>query len=161
VLVVPDDHSTDEVVRPLHQSFPDFVRQQGSTVHPRLAMDAAFAHKNVAERCISQLITLLHFDICGLKDAPLYNHKFSDLQTRLMEHVSAALRYSCKYWMTHWLEHLRAAGSQAQVPFGLDVFCRQHLLHWIETLSLTGNMNDVQQVMQKLISTISVRSSPS
>jgi hypothetical protein len=85
----------------------------------------------------------------------------SDLLTRLNEHVSAALRYSCKYGLTHLLEHLRAAGSQAQVPLGLAAFCEQHLLHWIEVLSLTKDMNTVQHVMPELLALINVRFSHS
>jgi WD40 repeat protein len=161
VLVVPDTHSTDEVIRPLHQSFPDFVRQQGGIVHSQLAMNAALAYKNVAERCLFQLNRLLHYNICGLKDASLFNHEVADLQNQLKEHVSVALRYSCRYWLTHWLEHLRAAGSHAQVPRGLDVLCEQHLLHWIEVLSLTKGMNAVQRLMSELMSIMNVRFSHS
>jgi hypothetical protein len=161
VLVVPDARSPDEVVRPLHQSFPDFVRQQGSVVHSKLAMDAALAHKHIAEHCFSQLNKLLHYNMCNLMDASLFNHEVADLLTRVNKHISAALRYSCRYWMSHWLEHLRAAGSQAQVPLGLDVFCEQHLLNWIEVLSLTKDMNAVQQAMPELTSMMNVRSSHS
>jgi hypothetical protein len=160
-LVVPDADSADEVVRPLHQSFPDFVRQQGSVVHSKLAMDAALAHKHIAEHCFSQLNKLLHYNICNLTDASLFNHEVTDLQTRVSEHISAALRYSCRYWVSHYLEHLRADGSQVQVPVGLDVFCEQHLLHWIEVLSLTKDMNAVQQAMPELISMMHVRFSHS
>jgi hypothetical protein len=59
VLIIPDTHSPAEVVRPLYQSFPDFLRQQGGTVHSKLAMDAALAHKHIAEHCLSQLNELL------------------------------------------------------------------------------------------------------
>jgi hypothetical protein len=157
VLVVPDAHSANEVVRPLHQSFPDFVRQQGSVVHSKLAMDATLAHKHMAERCLSQLNKLLHYNMCNLMDASLFNHEMADLLTQVNEHISAALRYSCRYWPTHGLEHLRAAGPQAQVPVSLDAFCRQHLLHWIEVLSLTKDMNAVQRVIQELIYAMNVR----
>jgi hypothetical protein len=160
VLVVPDTHSPDEVVRPLHQSFPDFVRQQGSVVHSKLAMDAALAHKHMAERCLSQLNQLLHYNMCHLKDASLFNHEVADLLTRVNKYISAALHYSCKYWISHWLEHSRAAGFQAQVPRGLDELCKQHLLHWIEVLSLVGDTDAVQRVMPELISIIKVRFSP-
>jgi hypothetical protein len=157
VLVVPDATSADRVIRPLHQSFPDFVRQQGGIVHSKLTMNAALAHKNVAEHCFSQLNKLLRFDICNMKDASLFNHQVSDLPTQLKEHISASLRYSCRYWMAHWLEDLRATGSQAQVPLGLAAFCEQHLLHWIEVLSLTEDLNAVQRVMWELIPLMNVR----
>jgi hypothetical protein len=157
VLVVPDASNLDAVIRPFHQSFPDFVRQQGGWVHPRLTIRAMFAEKHITERCMFQLNKHLYFDICDIKDASLFNHEVSDLPTRVNNHVSAALRYSCRYWPSHLLEYIRAAGWQAQMPLGLDVFCAQHLLHWIELLSLTGEINAVQQMMPELISVITVR----
>jgi hypothetical protein len=161
VLLVPDVNSPEGVVRPLHQSFPDFVRQQGGLVHPDLTMHSTLAEKNIAERCFGQLNHLLRFDICRIKDASLFNHEVSDLPTRLNECVPAALRYSCRYWPSHFLEYIRAAGSQSLVPLGLNVFCREHLLHWVEVLSLTKNVNFVQPIMPRLISIISVRYSHS
>jgi hypothetical protein len=157
VLVVPDAHSANEVVRPLHQSFPDFVRQQGDIVHPMLAMDYATAHKNVAERCFFQLNKLLHSNMCGIKDASLCNHEVPDLPARLIEHVSAALLYSCRYGLTHLLEHIRIAGSQSQVPCGLFEFCEEHLLHWIELLSLMGDLDKVKENLSELITVTIVR----
>jgi hypothetical protein len=161
VLIVPDADSANGVVRPLHQSFPDFVQQQGNVVHSKLAMDVGLAHKTIFHHCLSQLNKLLHFDMCNIKDPSLFNHEVSDLPTRLKEHVSAALRYSCRYWPTHCLEHLRAAGSHAQVPLSLSAFCEQHLLHWIEVLSLIDDMNAVQRAMPELISLMTVRFSRS
>jgi hypothetical protein len=157
MLQVSDDTSAEGVVRPLHQSFPDFVRQQGTVVHPKLTMDNALAHKNVAERCFSQLNKLLHFDMCDIKDASLFNCEVSDLPSQMNKCVSAALRYSCRYWLSHFLEHIRAARWQAQMPVSLDVFCAQHLLHWVEVLSLTGDINEVHRVMPGLISIMNVR----
>jgi hypothetical protein len=157
VLVVPDANSSDGVVRPLHQSFPDFVRQHGNIVHVKLTMDVSLAHKAIVQYCLSQLNKLLHFDMCKIQDASLSNHEVSDLPIRLSEHLSTALCYSCRYWPTHCLEHLRANRSQAQMPLGLAIFCAQHLLHWIEVLSLTEDMNAVQRVMPELISLMNVR----
>jgi hypothetical protein len=156
VLVVPDATHPEGVVRPLHQSFPDFVCQYGGLAHPQLAMRLTVAHKHVAERCLCQLNKHLRFDICDIKNASLFNCEVLDLPTRLKKHVSAALRYSCRYWLSHSLEHTQAAGLQAQVPLGLAVFCEQHLLHWIEVLSLTEDMNAVQRLMPDLISVVKV-----
>jgi hypothetical protein len=160
VLMVPDTSDTEGVIRPFHQSFLDFIQEKGGLIHPTLTIHLMVAEKHIVERCIFQLNKLLHFDVCDIKDASLFNHEILDLKNRL-NRISAALRYSCKHWPTHWLEHLRTAGSQAQVPLGLDEFCGQHLLHWIEVLSLTGEMNAVQQVMPQLVSVITVRFSDS
>jgi hypothetical protein len=156
VLDIPHATGADGIIRPLHQSFPDFVRQQGHVVHPELKMDVALAHKNIVEHCLSHLNKLLHYDMCGIQDASLHNDEVLDLKTRV-NHLCVALWYSCKNWPVHLLEHLRATGSQAQIPLGLVEFCRQHLLHWIEVLSLTKDMNAVQRVMPELITVINVR----
>jgi hypothetical protein len=156
VLVVPDASNPDGVIRPLHQSFPDFVRQQGCLVHPNLSIHMVVAERHMAKHCLFQLNKHLRFDICDIKDPSLHNCDVLDLPTRLKEYVSAALRYSCRYWPSHLLEHIRAAGWQAQMPLGLDVFCAQHLLHWIEVLSLTGDMNAMHRVMPGLISIMNV-----
>jgi hypothetical protein len=152
VLVVPDANSPDKPVRPLHQSFPDFVRQQGDVVHPALTMHVHLAHKNVVERCLRQLNKLLHLNICDIQDPSLLNDEVLDLESRLKQYVTAALRYSCRFWVVHCLEHIRAAGWQAQVPHDLDEFCAAHLLHWIEVLSLTGDLYAIQRAMPELVS---------
>jgi hypothetical protein len=158
VLVLPDDGGPDGVVRQSHQSFADFVLQQGHLVHPKLVFDSAIAQKNIAEHCIRQLNKLLHMNICRIQDPSLFNVEVPDLVALLKQHVTAALRYSCRFWATHCMEHIRVAGSPAQLPHGLDQFCEEHLLHWIEVLSLTGDMNTVQRIMPELISVMNVRS---
>jgi hypothetical protein len=161
VLVVPEATHPGGVVRPLHQSFPDFVRQHGGLIHPQLAMHITIADKNVAERCFFEMNRHLCFDICDIKDASLFNNEVSDLPSRLNKRVPAALRYSCTYWPSHLLEYIQAAGSESQVTLGMATFCEQHLLHWIEVLSLTEDMNAVQRVMPQLISLMNVRFSHS
>jgi hypothetical protein len=156
VLVIPDATSSDGVVRPLHQSFPDFVRQQGHVVHSKLALDVAFAHKNMVQHCLVQLNKLSHYDMFDIKDASLSNLEAFYL-TPWLERLPARFSYSARYWPVHLLDHLRAAGSQAQLPQGLTEFCGQHLLHWIEVLSLTRSLNDGQQMIPQLISVMNVR----
>jgi hypothetical protein len=157
VLVVPNATSRDEVVRPLHQSFLDFVCQQGGLVHPKLTMHVTVAEKHLTELCLLQLSKHLHRDMCRIKDASLFNSEVLDLKTRLNEFVSAALRYSCRFWITHLLHHIRAAGAEAKIPLGLTVFCGRHLLHWIEVLSLIGDIDAVQRVLPELILVMNVR----
>jgi hypothetical protein len=151
VLEIPDASDPDGVVRPLHQSFPDFVRKKGGLVHPKLDIHVAVAEKHLAERCMAQLNKRLHLNMCHLPDPSLFNDEISDLEIGLRQYVTAALRYSCRFWITHWLAHIRAAGVQAQVPHGLVGFCAEHLLHWIEVLSLTRNIYAVHREMPDLV----------
>jgi WD40 repeat protein len=156
VLELPKVSEPDGVVRPMHQSFPDFVRHKGGLVHSEMTIYVTVAEKHLAERCIVQLNKLLHFNLCNLDDPSLFNDKISDLEIRLRVYLTMALRYSCRFWITHWLAHIRAAGSQAQIPHGLGDFCAEHLLHWIEVLSLTGNLHAVHRAILDLMSEMEV-----
>jgi hypothetical protein len=157
VLELPDAFDPDGVVRVMHQSFPDFVCEQGGLVHPKLTIDATFTELHLAERCIIQLYKRLHFNMCDLHDPSLFNDEISDLEARLRQYLIAALRYSCRFWIMHWLAHIRAAGSQAQLPDGLDDFCAEHLLHWIEVLSLIKSLPAVQGGTTELMVDVLVR----
>jgi hypothetical protein len=156
VLEVPDASDPDGVVRVMHQSFPDFVRQKGGLVHSEMTVHGTVAEKHLAERCMIQLNRRLRLNICDLHDPSLFNDEISDLEIRLRQYVTAALRYSCRFWIAHWLKHIRAAGSRAQVPDGLHDFCAEHLLHWIEVVSLTGNLHAVHRAILDLMLEVEV-----
>jgi hypothetical protein len=156
VLVVPDGADALGVIRPFHQSFPDFVIGQGRHVHIYLAMDSNVADAHITDLCLTILIKELRFDICNIRDPSLFNDEVPGVVALLSEHVSVALRYACRYWVVHWLAHLRAAGSQSCIPKGFEELCNKHLLHWIEVLSLTGAFNAVRGVMPELIAAVRV-----
>jgi hypothetical protein len=101
VLQLPNASDTDGVVRALHQSFPDFVRHKGGYVHPELIIHVAVAEKHLAERCMFQLNRFLHWDMCHIQNSSLYNIEVPGLETRLRQYVTAALRYSCRFWIAH------------------------------------------------------------
>jgi hypothetical protein len=157
VLELPKASDPDGVVRAMHQSFPDFVREKSGHVHSEMTIHVMVAQKQLAERCMVQLNKHLHINMCRLHDPSIFNDEISDKEAQRRLYLTVALRYSCRFWITHWLAHICAAGSQAQLPHGLDDFCAEHLLHWIEVLSLTGNLAAVQRVMPDLMLTIVVR----
>jgi hypothetical protein len=123
---------------------------------PSYVVDSASGHLFLTEGCLAVLIRELCLDICSIRDPSLFNRQIPGIQARLSERISAALLYSCRFWLVHWLEHIRAAGPQSKVPLGLDKFCTQHLLHWIESLSLLEILNDVRRVMDSLLAAIKV-----
>jgi hypothetical protein len=156
VLVIPDVKDDLGVVRPFHQSFPDFILGHGHYVHQNLTIHSTIAHMHFAEHCLGLLGRKLHVDMCGIYDPSLFNTEVLGLQARLDKYVSVALRYSSRYWVVHWLEVLRAADLQNQMPSGLDELCNRHLLHWIEILSLTRVFDVVLQVMPELLAAFKV-----
>jgi hypothetical protein len=150
-------HDSDEPVRLMHLSFPDFLSDpRRCSALPGYVVDAASDHLHIVERYLELMSKTLRYDICRIRDPSLLNAEVVDLEERLIEHVSESLRYACRFWVTHWLEHIRIAGVQAQIPSGLEFFCAQHLLHWIEALSLTGSLYAVQRTMLDLMSVMKV-----
>jgi hypothetical protein len=150
VLIIPDASSSDGVVRPLHQSFPDFVCQYSGRVHHNLAIDATTANAHLTKHCLARLNKELHFDMCDIRDPSLLNVEVEDLKDRLKKHVSLALLYSCEFWAVHCIYAAKASGPQGEVPLGVLEFCNTHLLHWIEVLSLVNGLNDVVRIMPAL-----------
>jgi hypothetical protein len=161
VLVIPDANSSDGVIRPLHQSFHDFVCQHSGRVHDDLAIDATIANVHLTEYCLSRLSQDLHFDMCEIRDPSLFNVEVEDMQDRLEKYVSLALRYSCEFWAVHCLYTVQASGSQGEVPLGLLEFCNTHLLHWIELLSLVNGLNDAVRIMPMMLLAFEVTNSTS
>jgi hypothetical protein len=156
VLVIPDTNSADGVIRPLHQSFPDFVCQYSGSVHHDLAIDTATANVHLSKHCFARLNKELHFDMCNIGDPSLFNNEVEDLEGRLKTHVPLALRYSCEFWPVHCLSGMPSTDLQCQVPLGLVEFCYNHLLHWIELLSLIDSLNIVPRDISKLLEAFKV-----
>jgi hypothetical protein len=106
VLVIPDANGADGVIRPLHQSFPDFVCQYSGQVHHGLSIDAVTANAHLTEYCMSRLNKELHFDMCEIRDPSLFNDEVEDLEDRLRTHVPLALRYSSEFWPVHCMDYI-------------------------------------------------------
>jgi hypothetical protein len=150
-------HDSDEPVRLMHLSFPDFLSDpRRCSALPGYVVDVASDHLRIVEHGLEQMNKALRYDICRVRDPSLLNSEVADLEGRLIKYVSESLRYACRFWVVHWLEHIRTAGAQSRIPTGLEVFCSQHLLHWIEVLSLTGDLDAVQRTMPQLMSVMKV-----
>jgi hypothetical protein len=151
------EHETNDIVRLMHLSFPDFLSDSHRCFGlSGYVVDLESDHLRIVERCLEHMNRLLRYDICHIGDPSLLNAEVADLKDRLTQYISATLRYACRFWVTHWLEHIRTAGSRSMVPSALEEFCSEHLLHWIEVLSLTGDLYSLQQVMPELISAVNV-----
>jgi hypothetical protein len=151
-------HDSDEPVRLMHLSFPDFLSDpRRCSALPGYVVDVASDHLRIIEHGLELMNGCLRYDICRIRDPSLLNSEVVDLEERLIKYVSESLRYACRFWVMHWLEHIRTAGTQSWIPTGLKAFCAQHLLHWIEVLSLTGNLYAVQRTMVDLMSVMKVR----
>jgi hypothetical protein len=156
VLIVPNTTSADDVVRPLHQSFPDFVVQHAGRVHCDLIIDTATANAHFTEHCLARLNKDLHMDMCHIRDPSLFNNEVKGLEVLIQLYIPSDLCYSCRFWTIHYLEYVRATGPQSKGPLGLDRFCQDHLLHWIELLSLIDGLSDALRLLPTLLAALEV-----
>jgi hypothetical protein len=154
--VLVHDVGSSQSLRLIHLSFPDFLCDPNRcSALSDYRVDSAVDHLKMAQYCMERLNHDLHFDMCDIQDSSLSNAEVLDLQARLRKYVSESLRYACKFWAVHWLEHIRAAGARCQFPLGLEEFCETHLFHWIEVLSLIDAL-DVGRVLPELLRAMNV-----
>jgi hypothetical protein len=147
-----------EPVRLMHASFADFLSDSARCGQIfQYGVDFAEGHLWMTDLCLEQLNSVLRYDICLIGDPSLLNAQVLDLRARLDQHISLAVRYASRFWVVHWLAHLRAAGSACRIPQGLEKFCTEHLSHWIEVLSLTEDFSAVQGAMHQMMKAIGVR----
>jgi hypothetical protein len=152
-------HETEEPVRLMHLSVRDFLSDSRRCFElSGYAVDFESDHLRIVEHCIEEMNRYLRYNICHIRDSSLLNVEIVDLKGRLTQYISGPLRYACRFWVTHWLEYIRTAGSRCKVPSALELFCSQHLLHWIEVLSLIGDLHSLQRAMSDLVSAMNVRS---
>jgi hypothetical protein len=93
VLNIPRD--TDAPVRILHLSFRDYLLNTESAFH----VDEKATNQKIALHCLHVMNTSLKHNICGLSS---YGTQWMDIDSQIInQHLSADLRYSCRYWVYH------------------------------------------------------------
>jgi hypothetical protein len=142
---------TEDPVRVMHLSFSDYLSDPKRCLDlPAYAVKISGDHLRITERCLEVMKKHLRYDICNIINSGLFNHEIPDLQHRLAQCVPGVLRYACKFWVTHWLEHIRAVGVHYQAPTHLIEFCNRHLFNWIELSSLLGAVDTVGSALSEL-----------
>lgn len=128
-------------VQIFHPSFQDFLLDR--CIDVRFSIHAASQHEKLAAHCLNQLNHNLTYDICKILDPTLANHEVDNLplSTRLLSHVSSALRYACTFWPTH-IRYSHPCQPTSALLCALREFVQNHILHWIELLSLVGLVKD-------------------
>jgi hypothetical protein len=124
-----------EPVQIFHPSFPDFVTDPERCTEKRLCVEPKKHHAHLALQCLMLMNSDLRYDICDIQDPNIANLDVTDLETRLRQRVSDALRYACCFWPVHLMAS-GIADEDVNVWNALSEFSRKHLFHWLEVLSL-------------------------
>jgi hypothetical protein len=136
---------TGEPVRLFHPSFRDFISDRTRCKDDVLHVDLGQQHFRLALCCLKLMNSCLTYDICNIRNPGIANR---DVQTRVDEKVTEALRYACLHWVAHLISIDPAhIAERLELLEALRLLCQEHLLHWIEVVSLLGQVPAVHNIL--------------
>ncbi|KAF9650050.1 hypothetical protein BDM02DRAFT_3112640 [Thelephora ganbajun] len=128
------DEDSNQPVKPFHKSFPDFITDPSRCTDARFWISPKSQHLELAMNCLRVMNGELKQNLLSLPDYAL-NSEVEDLETRIDDHISDALRYACRSWHSHLTE---TVGDVADVVCRLRVFLEEKFLEWLEVVSVLG-----------------------
>lgn len=120
---------------PLHTSFRDFLTDQKKSGHFYINLDEA--HYELTHSCVALMLHGLKFNICQLESSYLANNDVPAIQSRIMENISPALSYACRFWD----DHLKTTDFGHDLLIRLQSLVAEKFLFWLEVLSLTNSVH--------------------
>ena len=145
LLVLDEDPETP--VRSFHKSFPDFITDPSRCTDTRFHISPGHLHLELAMNCLRVMNDGLEQNLLSLPDYAL-NSEVKDLETRIDNHVSVALRYACQFWYNH----LTKIGEDVTgVVSHLRVFLEKKFLAWLEVVSVLGAVGRAVGALEQLI----------
>ena len=141
------DEEFSQPVKPFHKSFPDFITDPLRCADARFYISPRNAHFELVANCLRVMNEGLAQNLLSLPDYAL-NSEIKDLETRVDDCVSVALRYACQSWYGHLTE---AEGDTTGVVSRLHVLLEDKFLAWLEVLSVLGAMRAAVDALEQVI----------
>ncbi|KAL4919568.1 hypothetical protein BDW62DRAFT_199593, partial [Aspergillus aurantiobrunneus] len=144
-LTIRDNH-----VYLIHQSAKDYLSDNkgSATIFP---MGHFAIHHRVYRESLQNLSTRLRRNVYNLADPAI---SASEIAIPPPDRdLLIDLRYSCTYWLDHFLEATSTFASEEvskEYKVASDFF-KEHLLHWLESLSLIGKVGHGILALKKLV----------
>jgi hypothetical protein len=140
---------TGEPVRLFHPSFRDFITDLTRCKDDGLYVDAGQQRLRLALCCLRLMNSCLTYDICDIRNPGIANR---DVQNRVDEKVTEALRYACRHWVAHLiLIEPALIAERPELLEALRLFCQEHLLHWTEVISLVGQVPAAHEMLSDVM----------
>jgi len=141
------DEDSNQPVKPFHKSFPDFITDPSRCTDARFYICPKNAHLEVAINCLRMMNEGLEQNVLSLPDYAL-NSEVEDLETRIDDRISIALRYACRSWHSHLT---KAEGDVTDVVSYLRIFLGERFLAWLEVLSTVGAVGGAVVAFERLM----------
>ena len=144
--LIPLGEEPSKPVKPFHKSFPDFITDP-SRCDTRFQVSPGLLHSGLVTDCLRSMNDKLEQDLLSLPEYAL-NSEIQDLQARIDNKLSIALRYACRSW------HYHLAGTRGEIA-GIILYLRTFLegrfLAWLEVLSILGDVGSACVALEKLM----------
>ena len=112
------DENSNRPVKPFHKSFPDFIINPSRCTDKRFYVSPGHLHSELATNCLRVMNSGLERNLLSLPDYAL-NSEVKDLEARINNRLSIALRYACKSWHSHLI---KTGGNVTNIISHLRVF---------------------------------------
>ena len=144
---MPSGAESQEPVRLLHLSFREFL----ISPHHAYSVDEKVVHLDLTKQCLRIMRQGLKKNICDLESEGVERTEIN--AETLRDHITAELRYSCRYWTQH-------LASCKELWVDMDdvlLFLQHHFLHWVEVMCILGHAFEVVWAIERLQSLTNVR----
>ena len=145
LLILDDDFI--QPVKPFHKSFPDFITNPSRCIDIRFYISPNGMHLELVMGCLRTMNDRLEQNLLSLPDYAL-NSEVEDLERRIENRISIALRYACLSWHNHLTE---TEGNFSGVVSYLQIFLEEKFLAWLEVVSVIGAVGGAAVALEKLV----------
>ena len=137
----------NQPVKSFHKSFPDFITDPSRCTDARFYVSPRNLHLELAMNCLRMMNDGLEQNLLSLPDYVL-NSEVNDLQTKINDHISPALRYACRSWHNHLTE---TEGDVNDIVSYLRIFLEKKFLAWLEVASAVGAVGAAVFALERLM----------
>ncbi|KAF9649300.1 hypothetical protein BDM02DRAFT_3166836 [Thelephora ganbajun] len=130
-------------------NFPEHTGHEGKTRlnSKTFWISPEILHLELAMNCLRVMNNGLGRNLLSLPDYAL-NSEVGDLETRIDDRISDALRYACRSWHSHLT---KTEGDVADMVSHLRTFLEEKFLVWLEVVSVLGAVRGAIVGLEQLI----------
>ena len=136
---------TNDLVRPFHKSFPDFITSLTRCTNKRFHISPPNCHQELLIGCLELMNQMLKRNMCKLSNSVI-NSEVNNLQERTGQDINHALQYACKSWHKHLIDEHTA--NMPKVTSTLHHFLEKKFLFWLEVLSVLGAVREAVDALE-------------
>ncbi|KZP08039.1 hypothetical protein FIBSPDRAFT_1052611 [Athelia psychrophila] len=140
--------SEGQSARILHQSFSDYLTDEGACASEPWFIDVNEHQRALTLACLRIMNEGLHFNMGDLKTSYFVNANVPNLSAHVEAVIPQSMSYSCQFWGHHLRQMIVGEPS---IQGLLLRFFELKFLYWLEVLSLLGEVALASRALESII----------